>query len=170
MDGEAGLVSGPRILNTVRKPSSRRMAPTYFMEVWYFCAKKKHMPASRSSSTQRAGLWLMFTPRASRQSAVPLLEEAARLPCLATFMPPAAATRAEVVEMLKLWALSPPVPTISNTSMPVSTLVAWSRMAAAQPAISSVVSALALLVESAARNAAFCVGVVSPFMISFITA
>ena len=112
----------------------------------------------------------MFTPSASRQSAVPHWEDAARLPCLATFMPPAAATSAEVVEMLKLWALSPPVPTISKISMPVSTLVAWSRMAAAQPAISSVVSALALLVESAARKAAFWVGVVSPLMISFITA
>ena len=43
-------------------------------------------------------------------------------------------------------------------------------MAAAQPAISSVVSAQALLVERAARNAAFWVGVVSPLMISFITA
>ena len=74
------------------------------------------------------------------------------------------------VEMLKLWALSPPVPTISKMSMPVSTFVAWSRMAAAQPAISSVVSAQALLVERAARNAAFWVGVVSPLMISFITA
>ena len=54
--------------------------------------------------------------------------------------------------------------------LPVSTFVAWSRMAAAQPAISSVVSARALLVERAARNAAFWVGVVSPLMISFITA
>ena len=31
------------------------------------------------------------------------------------------------------------------------------------------VSALVLLVESADRKAAFCVGLVSPFMISFIT-
>ena len=91
------------------------------------------------------------------------------MPCLATFMPPAAATRAAVVEILKLWALSPPVPTISNSSMSVSTLTAWARMAAAQPAISSVVSALALLVDRAARKAAFCVGVVSPHMISFMT-
>ena len=44
------------------------------------------------------------------------------------------------------------------------------RIAAAQPAISSVVSTLALFVESAARNAAFCVAVVSPLIISFITA
>ena len=78
-------------------------------------------------------------------------------------------TSAEVVEMLKLWALSPPVPTISNNWSPASTRVAFSRMAAAQPAISSVVSARALFVDNAARNAAFCVGVVSPLMISFMT-
>ena len=103
-------------------------------------------------------------------AAVPLREEAARLPCLATLTPPAAATRAAVVEMLKLCAPSPPVPTISTISMPVSTFVAWSRMAAAQPAISSIVSALVLLVERAAKKAAFWVAVVSPLMISFMTA
>ena len=74
------------------------------------------------------------------------------------------------VEMLKLWALSPPVPTISMRSIPVSTRVAWARMAAAQPAISSMVSARALLVDRAAKKAAFWVGVVWPPMISFITA
>ena len=158
------------MLNTVRKPSSLRMAPTYFMEVWYFCAKKKHIPTSLSSSLHFFGLWLIFTPRASRQSAVPHCEDAARFPCFATFMPPEAATRADVVEMLKLWALSPPVPTISNSSISVSTFVACARMAAAQPAISSVVSALALLVDNAAKNAAFCVAEVSPLMISFMTA
>ena len=42
-------------------------------------------------------------------------------------------------------------------------------MAVAQPAISSVVSARALLVLSAARKAAFCVALVSPLIISFIT-
>ena len=42
-------------------------------------------------------------------------------------------------------------------------------MAAAHPAISSVVSARALLVDRAARKAAFWVGVVSPLMISFMT-
>ena len=115
------MVRGPRMLKTVRMPSSLRMGPTYFMEVWYFWAKKKHMPTSLSSSTHFAGLCSMFTPSASRQSAVPHWEDAARLPCLATFMPPAAATRAEVVEMLKLWALSPPVPTISNKSISVLT-------------------------------------------------
>ena len=42
-------------------------------------------------------------------------------------------------------------------------------METAQPEISSMVSALVLLVESADKNAAFWVGVVSPFMISFMT-
>ena len=128
------------------------------------------MPASFNNSMQRAGLCWILTPSASRQSAVPHLEDAARFPCLATFMPPAAATSADVVEILKLCALSPPVPTISKISIPVSTFVAWSRIAAAHPAISSVVSAFALLVDRAARNAAFCVGEVSPLIISFITA
>ena len=100
---------------------------------------------------------------------MPLLEEAARLPCLATFTPADAAMSAAVVEMLMLLALSPPVPTISSTCMPCCTGVAWERMAAAQPEISGMVSALVLLVESAAKNAAFWVWVVSPLMISFIT-
>ena len=169
MLGDAGLVRGPKILNTVRMPSSLRMGPTYFMEVWYFWAKKKQMPIFFRSSTHFSGDKSKFTPSASRQSAVPQREEAARLPCLATFTPEAAMTRAEVVEMLKLWALSPPVPTISSTSMSWGTFRAWSRMAAAQPAISSMVSALVLFVERAARNAAFWVGLVSPLMISFMT-
>jgi hypothetical protein len=46
---------------------------------------------------------------------------------------------------------------------------AWSRMVVAQPEMSSIVSALVLLVESAARNAAFWVGLVCPLMISFMT-
>ena len=71
--------------------------------------------------------------------------------------------------MLKLLEPSPPVPTISKMSMPVSHFSAWSRIAAAQPAISSVVSAVVLLVESAARKAAFCVALVSPLIISLIT-
>ena len=127
------------------------------------------MPAFSKSSTHFFGLCWIFTPSASRQSAVPHWEEAARFPCFATLTPPAAVTSAAVVEMLKLCALSPPVPTISKSSISVSTLTACSRIAAAQPAISSTVSAFALFVERAARNAAFCVGVDSPFIISFIT-
>ena len=71
--------------------------------------------------------------------------------------------------MLKLCAPSPPVPTISSRSRSLGTFMAWSRMAAAHPAISSTVSALVLLVDRAARKAAFWVGLVWPLMISFIT-
>ena len=111
----------------------------------------------------------MFTPRASWQSAVPQSLEAARLPCLETFTPAAARTNMAVVETLKEWEPSPPVPTISMVSMPVFTGVACSRMAAAQPEISAMVSARVLLVDRAARKAAFWVAVVCPFMISFMT-
>ena len=93
------------------------------------------------------------------------------MPCFATLIPAAAITIALVVEILKVEDLSPPVPTISSTSMPgCGTGVACSRMACAQPEISSIVSAFVDLVDNAARKAAFCVGVVCPVIISFITA
>ena len=53
-------------------------------------------------------------PKFSSKSADPDLEEAARLPCLITFAPAAAAIIAEVVEMLMVCAPSPPVPTVST--------------------------------------------------------
>ena len=84
----------------------------------------------------------MLIPRASNTSAAPLLEEAARLPCLATGTPPAAMTKAEVVEMLKELAPSPPVPTISRASTSWSRRTQWARIPAAQAVISSMVSPL----------------------------
>ena len=111
-----------------------------------------------------------MTPNASKQSAVPLKLEAARFPCLATFTPPAANTSAAVVEILKLCAPSPPVPTISKISIsPLSKGNACSRMAVAHPVISSIVSICALLVDNAARKAAFCTALVCPDIISFMT-
>ena len=72
--------------------------------------------------------------------------------------------------MLNVCAPSPPVPTISRTFIPgCGTGVACSRIATAHPDISSIVSALVLFVDSDARNAAFCVAVVWPVMISFMT-
>ena len=109
------------------------------------------MLISLRSFTHVSGARLMLMPSASRQSAAPDFDEAARLPCFATLMPAAAMRNAAVVEMLMLPAWSPPVPTISRTSISCSTLSAWSRMAAAEPEISSMVSAFALFVESAAR-------------------
>ena len=59
----------------------------------------------------------IFTPKASRQSAVPHLLDAARLPCFATGYPAADVTIEASVEILNVFEPSPPVPTISNTSL-----------------------------------------------------
>ena len=82
----------------------------------------------------------IFTPSASRTSAAPDLEDAARLPCFATGTPAAAMTMEAVVEILKEFAPSPPVPTISSTSILWSSLTQWERIPAADAVISSIVS------------------------------
>ena len=75
------------------------------------------MPICFNSSVHFSGVREILTPNASRQSAAPDLELAALLPCFATGTPVAAMTREDVVEILKELAPSPPVPTISSTSM-----------------------------------------------------
>ena len=77
---------------------------------------KKHMLAVSKLSRHCFGVAFKLRPRASRQSAAPHLEEAARLPCLATLMPALAITNEAVVEILNVLEWSPPVPTISKTS------------------------------------------------------
>jgi hypothetical protein len=61
-----------------------------------------------------SGVRLMLTPSASRTSALPDCDETDRPPCLATRAPAAAATNIAAVEMLKVWAPSPPVPQVST--------------------------------------------------------
>jgi hypothetical protein len=72
----------------------------------------------------------MFAPSASSTSALPDCEDTARLPCLATRTPAAAHTNIEAVEMLKVCAPSPPVPTMSTkfSGSLTATLVASSRI------------------------------------------
>ena len=103
---------------------------------------------SFSSCALRSGEIVMFTPSASSTSAAPHFDEAARFPCFATATPPAAVTSAAVVEMLKEFAWSPPVPTISSASTSCSSLMQCSRMPTAEAVISSVVSPFS---ESAVR-------------------
>ena len=55
-------------------------------------------------------------PNSSNTSALPDCEVIARLPCLATVTPAAAATIATVVEILNVFSLSPPVPHTSRIS------------------------------------------------------
>ena len=52
---------------------------------------------------------LTARPSSVSTSTVPVREEMARLPCLATFTPAPAATRAAAVEMLRVCRPSPPV-------------------------------------------------------------
>ena len=82
----------------------------------------------------------IFTPNFSKTSAAPHLELAARLPCLATFTPLAAITIDDVVEILNELEPSPPVPTISKTSSSFNNFIQCSRIPAALPVISSIVS------------------------------
>ena len=72
------------------------------------------MPTSSTDFSTLAGSNIMFTPRHSNTSAAPLLLEIALLPCFAIGTPAPAATKADVVEILKVFVPSPPVPTKST--------------------------------------------------------
>ena len=67
-----------------------------------------------------SGVRSVGMPRASKASALPALDVIARVPCLATVTPAAAAIMATVVEILNVPSLSPPVPQTSRIS--------WSRV------------------------------------------
>jgi hypothetical protein len=112
----------------------------------------------------------MFTPSASRQSAAPHCEEAARFPCLATLTPADAQTMAEVVEMLNVCAsVTAGADDLEDVAPRFHLQCVGAHGARTAGDLVAVVSARALFVERAARKAAFCVCVVSPFMISFMT-
>ena len=72
------------------------------------------MPASPATAATRSGVRSRPTPSASSTSAEPQEDDAARLPCLTTRTPAPATTIAAIVEMLTVWARSPPVPTMST--------------------------------------------------------
>ena len=98
----------------------------------------------------------------------PAAEDTARLPCLATGTPAPATTNAVVVEMLKVWRPSPPVPHVSMYSVDAGlTCAARSRIARAKPTISSTVSPF---MRSPTTSALIWAGVASPSMICPMTA
>ena len=105
-----------------------------------------------------------FAPIASSTSAAPLDDDTERPPCFATFAPAAAATNMAVVEMLNVFAPSPPVPTMSTNSPAcgVATLLENSRITLAAAAISDTVSTL---IRSPVKMPAICSGNTSPRMI-----
>src|SRR4051794_26814893 len=122
------------------------------------------------SSTQRptsSGSSSMLTPSASSRSADPHLLVLDRFPCLATAHPAAAATRAAVVETLKVEG-PPPVPAVSTRSpRRLLTGVASERIVRARPTSSGTVSPFA---RSATRKAPACTSPARPSMISARTA
>ena len=124
-------------------PRSRRADAACRIDGWKVCAKQNVMPASSATAATRSGLRLRLTPSASSTSAEPEEEDAARLPCLTTRTPAAAATIAAIVEMLTVWARSPPVPTMSRLGPATSIRLAWASIVSARPRISSTVSPLA---------------------------
>ena len=95
-------------------------------------------------------------------SAEPDFDEKLRLPCLATGTPLPATTIAAAVEMLKVPALSPPVPTVSMAPAGAAIGKALARMVRAAPVISSTVSPRS---RNAIRNAPICDGVALPDII-----
>ncbi len=141
--GAAGFVSGPRMLNTVRMPNSRRGPAACRIAGWNSGAKQNVMPTSSATSAICGAGRSSATPSSSRTSAEPHAEDAERLPCLTTRAPAPAATTADIVEMLTLWDPSPPVPTMSSVGPGTDSGTACAYMASTRPSISSAVSPLA---------------------------
>lgn len=111
----------------------------------------------------------MRTPSASRVSAPPESEEAARLPCLTTGMPAAATTIAAIVDRLTVLTPSPPVPTTSTVSVSTASAGirrAWASITSASSATSPDVGPF---IFSDTPKAAIWAGVATPVMICSIT-
>ena len=104
-------------------------------------------------------------PRDSRRSAAPLLDVAARFPCLMVRAPAAVVMMAAVVEILIVFAPSPPVPTISTARSGISMRDALRYMESTRALTSFVVSPFSLR----ARRNFFVFSVeLAPSRISFI--
>ncbi len=118
------------------------------------------MPADAMTRNTSAGDRSSGTPRCSTRSAEPpVVDEAARPPCLTTVSPVEAATIAAMVEMFTAPVPSPPVPTMSTKVAGMAIGLACRRSASASPAISAEVSPLA---RKAIRNPETCAEVASP--------
>ena len=145
------------------------MGTTFFIAGWWFGANIKPAPTVAIHLATWSADKARFTPSASNTSALPDLLLTLRFPCLAIFAPAPAATNIAAVEILKVWAPSPPVPTTSTKCLRSSTFteVANSRITCAAAAISPTVS---FLVRKATNNPATNSGAISPLMMSRIMA
>src|SRR5260370_2770538 len=139
-EAPAGLESGPTRWKMERMPRARRTGMTIFIAGCRLGAWKKAKRCLRSEAAPSAGERSTGRPRASRTSAEPHCEATARLPCLATVAPAAAATKAAAVEMLKVPLESAPVPQVSVRVLRSALLsgmgVAAEHLVSTQPALS----------------------------------
>ncbi|KUH84138.1 hypothetical protein AU186_04860 [Mycobacterium sp. GA-1999] len=98
-------------------------------------------------------------------SAPPDSEEAARLPCLITGTPAAATTIAAIVDRFTVLDPSPPVPTTSTVSLPM-TSVGTRRACLSMTSANSVTSAdVGHFIFIDTPKPAICAGVAAPVMI-----
>ena len=140
----------------MRTPSERRTGARRRSAGWYSGANKNPKPTVSIAAAAWAGGGSMRRPSASSTSALPQRLDEARLPCLATPAPAAAATSPAAVEMLKVPALSPPVPQVSTRpARRTGVLTARWRSVVAKPTSSSTVSPRD---RSAPMNIAACSG------------
>src|SRR5437763_6565094 len=124
------------------------------------------MPDASTHRPTPTGSRSITTPRASRVSAEPLGAVALRLPCLQTWAPAPAATKAAAVDTLKAATRRcglPPVPHVSIRSPVIGSGSAASSMAASNPHSSSWVGRF---MRSAIRKAAIWAGLDTPDMIA----
>ncbi len=163
--GEAGFVSGPSRLKTVGTPISRRTTPACRYDGWNCGANAKPIPTSATLRATSSGPRSMRTPSASSVSAPPDSDDAARLPCLITGTPAAATTIAAIVDRLTVLAPSPPVPTTSTVSLPI-TSVGTRRACLSMMSASSVTSpGVGRFIFIDTPKPAICAGVAAPVMI-----
>src|SRR5947208_5513588 len=145
-------------------PSSRRGPAACRIAGWSAGAWRKTKPVVPRHAPRTAAGSSSRTPSASSTSAPPTAPETARLPCLATGTPAAAATRPAAVETLSVAAPSPPVPQVSIASAGTSGMgTAWARSTRAAPASSATASPF---MWSATSRPAVCAGLASPERIS----
>ena len=134
------------------------------MAGWATRAKNGAMPISTSSLAATSTGISTFTPSASSTSMLPARLEAARFPCLATGTPAPATTKAAAVEMLKVFAPSPPVPQVSTARG--SGQGSWRARARAARAAATISETVSPLVRSATSRAAHRMSEPPPSMIS----
>ena len=164
--GCPGWDSGPRTLNTVGIPSPARMGPANRIAGWNVRAKANPIRCLTTCAANCSGAMSISTPRTSRTSKAPEVDEARRFPCLQTVAPPPAATKQAMVETFRLASrrlATPPVPTMSIVPSGRTSGSAMDTIARTSPLVSSTVSPLTF---SPTRKPAICAGSASPLRIS----